>query len=86
MRPTADEVLDDLASGVSDVGILSDLPDLSREAIRACLAFAGDERASFLALGWRAGAGQPLCRRPRYPPPTNPTTSTASPSRSSRSA
>jgi uncharacterized protein (DUF433 family) len=42
MRITVSNVLDYLASGMSEDEILHDFPDLTREDIRACLAFAAD--------------------------------------------
>jgi len=40
MRITVYDVLEYLASGISEQEILSDFPDLTSEDIRACLAFA----------------------------------------------
>ncbi|MCJ7501683.1 MAG: DUF433 domain-containing protein, partial [Acidobacteriia bacterium] len=40
LRITVYEVLDYLASGMTEDDILRDFPDLTREDIRACLAFA----------------------------------------------
>ena len=42
MRITVYDVLDWLASGVSEAEILDDYPELTRDDIRACLAFAAD--------------------------------------------
>jgi uncharacterized protein (DUF433 family) len=42
MRITVSDVLEYLASGMSEGEILQDFPDLKREDIRACLAFAAD--------------------------------------------
>ncbi len=42
MRITVYDVLEYLASGMSEDAILADFPDLTREDIRACLAFAAD--------------------------------------------
>ena len=48
MRITAYDVLDYLASDMSEAEILADFPDLTHEDIRACLAFAADrERKLF---------------------------------------
>jgi uncharacterized protein (DUF433 family) len=48
LRITVQDVLDYLASGMSHEQILSDLPDLRADDIRACLAFAADrERRLF---------------------------------------
>lgn len=42
LRITVYDVLDYLASGMSEDEILNDFPDLTRDDIRACLAFAAD--------------------------------------------
>ena len=42
MRITIYDVLDWLASGMSEAEILDDYPELTRDDIRACLAFAAD--------------------------------------------
>ena len=42
LRITVYDVLDYLASGMSEDEILRDFPELTREDIRACLAFAAD--------------------------------------------
>jgi uncharacterized protein (DUF433 family) len=42
MRITVYDVLDYLASGMTENEILEDFPDLTRDDIRACLAFAAD--------------------------------------------
>ena len=42
MRITVYDVLDWLASGMSEADILDDYPELTRDDIRACLAFAAD--------------------------------------------
>jgi uncharacterized protein (DUF433 family) len=42
LRITVYDVLEYLASGMSEDQILSDFPDLRREDIRACLQFAAD--------------------------------------------
>ncbi len=42
MRITVYDVLDWLASGMSEAEILKDFPELNLEDIRACLAFAAD--------------------------------------------
>jgi len=45
LRITVYDVLEYLASGMSEDEILKDFPDLTREDIRACIAFAaGQER------------------------------------------
>jgi uncharacterized protein (DUF433 family) len=49
LRITVYDVLEYLASGMSEREILEDLPDLETEDIRACLAFAADrERRLFV--------------------------------------
>ncbi len=42
MRITVSDVLGYLASGMTEGEILEDFPELTREDIRACLAFAAD--------------------------------------------
>jgi uncharacterized protein (DUF433 family) len=42
LRITVYDVLEYLASGMSEAEILADFPDLNRDDIRACLAFAAD--------------------------------------------
>jgi uncharacterized protein (DUF433 family) len=42
LRITVYDVLDYLAGGMSEEEILTDFPDLTRDDIRACLAFAAD--------------------------------------------
>jgi uncharacterized protein (DUF433 family) len=42
LRITVYDVLEYLASGMTEEEILSDFPDLTREDIRACLKFAAD--------------------------------------------
>jgi uncharacterized protein (DUF433 family) len=42
MRITVSDVLEYLASGMTEEEILNDFPELTREDIRACLAFAAD--------------------------------------------
>ena len=42
LRFTVYDVLDYLASGMTEAEILADFPDLTAEDIRACLAFAAD--------------------------------------------
>ena len=42
LRITVYDVLDYLASGMSEAEILRDFPDLTAEDLRACLAFAAD--------------------------------------------
>ena len=42
LRITVYDILEYLASGMTEDEILADFPDLTREDIRACLAFAAD--------------------------------------------
>lgn len=42
LRITVYDVLDYLASGMSEVEVLRDFPDLTADDLRACLAFAAD--------------------------------------------
>lgn len=42
LRITVYDILEYLASGMSEDQILADFPDLERDDIRACLAFAAD--------------------------------------------
>ena len=44
------DVLEYLASGMSEDEILSDFPDLTRDDIRACLAFAADRERKLVSL------------------------------------
>lgn len=50
MRITVYDVLDYLASGMTEDQILADFPDLTREDIRACLAFAADRERKLVNL------------------------------------
>ncbi len=50
LRITVYDVLDYLASGMSDEEILSDFPDLTQDDIRACLAFAADRERKFVSI------------------------------------
>lgn len=51
MRITVYDVLDYLASDMTEAEILEDFPDLTHEDIRACLAFAADrERKLFMVV------------------------------------
>ena len=49
-RMTVTDVLEYLASGMSEQEILADFPDLTAEDIRACLAFAADRERKLAAL------------------------------------
>jgi uncharacterized protein (DUF433 family) len=50
LRITVSDVLDYLASGMTEDEILRDFPDLTREDIRACLAFAADRERKFVSV------------------------------------
>ena len=50
MRITVYDVLEYLASGMTDDDILRDFPDLTREDIRACLAFAADRERKLVSV------------------------------------
>jgi uncharacterized protein (DUF433 family) len=50
LRITVYEVLEYLASGMSEAEILNDFPDLTREDIRACLAFAADRERKMVTI------------------------------------
>jgi uncharacterized protein (DUF433 family) len=49
MRITVYDVLEYLASGMSEKEILDDFPDLTREDILACLAFAADRERKLVS-------------------------------------
>ena len=50
LRITVYDVLDYLASGMNEEEILADFPDLTRDDIRACLAFAADRERKLAAV------------------------------------
>ncbi len=50
LRITVYDVLDYLASGMSEADILKDFPDLTSEDIRACLAFAADRERKLVSI------------------------------------
>ena len=50
LRITVYDVLEYLASGMSETQILSDFPDLTVEDIRACLAFAADRERRLMSI------------------------------------
>ena len=50
LRITVYDVLEYLASGMSEEEILSDFPDLELSDIRACLAFAADRERRLVSL------------------------------------
>ena len=51
LRITVSDVLEYLASGMSEDDVLRDFPDLTHEDIRACLAFAADRERRLMAAG-----------------------------------
>jgi len=50
LRITVSEVLEYLASGMSEDEILRDFPDLTRDDLRACLAFAADRERECVSI------------------------------------
>jgi uncharacterized protein (DUF433 family) len=50
LRITVYDVLDYMASGMSDADILSDFPDLTSEDLKACLAFAADRERKLVTI------------------------------------
>jgi len=50
-RITVSDVLEYLAGGMSEGDILTDFPELSREDVRACLAFAAEREKRIVTLG-----------------------------------
>ena len=50
LRITVYDVLEYLASGMTEAEILADFPDLTREDIRACLKFAADRERRLVSL------------------------------------
>jgi uncharacterized protein (DUF433 family) len=50
LRITVYDVLDYLASGMSERQILEDFPDLTSDDIRACLAFAADRERKLVTV------------------------------------
>ncbi len=50
LRITVYDVLEYLASGMSESEILRDFPDLTPEDIRACLAFAADRERKLVSI------------------------------------
>ena len=57
LRITVYDVLEYLASGMSEDEILDDFPVLRREDIRACLAFAADRERRLVSLPPTCGRG-----------------------------
>jgi uncharacterized protein (DUF433 family) len=50
LRMTVYDILEYLASGMSEEDILKDFPDLTHEDIRACLAFAADRERKLVSI------------------------------------
>lgn len=50
LRITVYDVLEYLASGMSEAEIVADFPDLTSDDIRACLAFAADRERRLLSV------------------------------------
>lgn len=50
LRITVYDILEYMASGMSQEDILKDFPDLVREDLQACLAFAADRERRLVAL------------------------------------
>ena len=50
LRITVYDILEYLASGMTEDEILNDFPDLTREDIRACLAFAADRERRLVSI------------------------------------
>ena len=50
LRITVYDILDYLASGMTEVDVLKDFPDLTSEDIKACLAFAADRKWKLLTV------------------------------------
>jgi uncharacterized protein (DUF433 family) len=50
LRITVSDVLDYLASGMTEAEILADFPDLTSSDIRACLAFAADRERRLISV------------------------------------
>ena len=54
---TVSDVLDYLASEMSEDEVLRDFPDLTREDLRACLTFAADRERRLVAVATRSCSG-----------------------------
>ena len=48
LRITVYEVLEHLASEITEAEILDDFPDLTREDLKACIAYAADRERRFM--------------------------------------
>ena len=55
LRITVYDVLEYLASGMSDDEIVADFPDLTKEDVRACLAFAAERERRLVSCPRSAG-------------------------------
>ena len=60
LRITVYEVLEYLASDMTEEEILDDFPDLTRQDLKACIAFAADRDWELLQTGQRPQAIDPL--------------------------
>ena len=50
LRITVYDILEYLASGMTEAEIIADFPDLTHEDIRACLAFAADRERRMVSV------------------------------------
>ena len=50
LRITVTDILEYLASGMTEDEIVHDFPDLTREDVRACLSFAADRERRLMAI------------------------------------
>jgi uncharacterized protein (DUF433 family) len=50
LRITVYEVLEYLASEMTEAEILEDFPDMTREALKACIAYAADRERRFMTV------------------------------------
>ena len=50
LRIAVQDVLEYLAAGMSEDQIVADFPELTREDVRACLAFAADRERRFVSV------------------------------------
>ena len=50
LRITVYDILEYLASGMTEAEIIADFPDLTRDDIRACLAFAADRERRMVSV------------------------------------
>ena len=54
LRITVYEVLEYLASDMTEAKILDDFPDLTREDLKACIAYAADRERRFMTVSLSA--------------------------------